>query len=242
MTDQGVLSIDTADATAAAFQFALAKAKGTRASSFTPSHLFIYYNARRMEGNTAKDTGCTIRSALQSIVQHGVCSEQDWPLEEVNPSTMGMSGRFPEDSKPAQEPPASVYENARSVIADKDVSYARLDNDLGHLKQCLAEGYPFIFGFHVYKAFRSDDEDGISSSGVLDLPRPTEAWSQHDHAVLAVGYDDASQRFIVRNSWGEGWGQKGYFTMPYAYFEEMDSGVTPAVPYARNAWTLRITQ
>jgi C1A family cysteine protease len=37
------------------------------------------------------------------------------------------------------------------------------------------------------------------------------------HAVLAVGYDDASQRFLVRNSWGSAWGQNGYFTMPYTY-------------------------
>jgi C1A family cysteine protease len=37
------------------------------------------------------------------------------------------------------------------------------------------------------------------------------------HAVLCVGYDDATQRFIVRNSWGSNWGQAGYFTIPYAY-------------------------
>jgi len=32
--------------------------------------------------------------------------------------------------------------------------------------------------------------------------------------VMAVGYDDSSQRFIVRNSWGKGWGLGGYFTLP----------------------------
>jgi C1A family cysteine protease len=37
------------------------------------------------------------------------------------------------------------------------------------------------------------------------------------HAVLAVGYSDRDQRFIVRNSWGKDWGRAGYFTMPYAY-------------------------
>jgi len=37
------------------------------------------------------------------------------------------------------------------------------------------------------------------------------------HAVLCVGYDDAAQRFTVRNSWGAKWGMNGYFTMPYAY-------------------------
>ena len=37
------------------------------------------------------------------------------------------------------------------------------------------------------------------------------------HAILAVGYDDAQRRFIIRNSWGIDWGLKGYFTIPYAY-------------------------
>ena len=37
------------------------------------------------------------------------------------------------------------------------------------------------------------------------------------HAVLCVGYNEASQRFIVRNSWGTSWAIKGYNTFPYAY-------------------------
>jgi C1A family cysteine protease len=37
------------------------------------------------------------------------------------------------------------------------------------------------------------------------------------HAVMAVGYNDEEGRFYVRNSWGEDWGIKGYFTMPYEY-------------------------
>jgi C1A family cysteine protease len=37
------------------------------------------------------------------------------------------------------------------------------------------------------------------------------------HAVAGVGYDDAKQWFVVRNSWGGKWGMKGYFTLPYAY-------------------------
>jgi C1A family cysteine protease len=52
------------------------------------------------------------------------------------------------------------------------------------------------------------------------------------HAVLAVGYDDASQRFIVRNSWGDVWGQAGYFTMPYAYLT--DSNLSD------DFWTIRL--
>ena len=35
------------------------------------------------------------------------------------------------------------------------------------------------------------------------------------HAVVAVGYHNPSRRFVIRNSWGTGWGDHGYFYMPY---------------------------
>jgi len=36
------------------------------------------------------------------------------------------------------------------------------------------------------------------------------------HAILVVGYDDADQSFIVKNSWSTGWGEKGYFKIGYS--------------------------
>lgn len=42
------------------------------------------------------------------------------------------------------------------------------------------------------------------------------------HAVLIVGWDDANQCFIVKNSWGTGWGEDGYFRIAYS---EMDTDV-----------------
>ena len=50
----------------------------------------------------------------------------------------------------------------------------------------------------------------------MPMPAPREQ-VVGGHAVLAVGYDDTIDRFHVRNSWGTGWGVKGYFTMPYEY-------------------------
>ena len=81
------------------------------------------------------------------------------------------------------------------------------------MKGCLASGYPFVFGFTVYESFESQQ---VAHDGHALMPQPNEQ-VLGGHAVLAVGYDDSNQWFIVRNSWGVNWGMQGYFTLPYAY-------------------------
>ena len=81
------------------------------------------------------------------------------------------------------------------------------------MRSCLADGFPFVFGFTVYESFESQS---VAKTGVVPMPKPKEK-VMGGHAVIGVGYNDAQKRFIVRNSWGQGWGMKGYFTIPYAY-------------------------
>ncbi len=48
---------------------------------------------------------------------------------------------------------------------------------------------------------------------------PIEGDLDADHFVVLVGYDDASNRFTFRNSWGKDWGDEGNGTLPYAYVD-----------------------
>lgn len=73
-------------------------------------------------------------------------------------------------------------------------------------------GYPFVFGFTVYEGF---EVSTVAQNGHAPMPAPSEG-AIGGHAVLAVGYEDANQWFIVRDSWGATWGMAGYFTLPYA--------------------------
>ena len=98
------------------------------------------------------------------------------------------------------------------------------------MKGCLASGFPFVFGFTVYESFESQE---VAKTGMVPMPAAGES-VLGGHAVLAVGYDDGHQRFIVRNSWGTGWGMQGYFTMPYAYLTERD--------LSSDFWTIRLVQ
>ncbi len=196
--DQGQLGSCTANAIAAAIQFD--RMKQNLSPNFAPSRLFIYYNERRMEGTVSTDSGAQIRDGIKSVAKQGACPEPDWPYDI---------------SKFTVQPPKVDYTEA---LQDRAVSYSRLVQNLNLLKGCLASGYPFVFGFTVYESFESQ---AVAQSGIVPMPSSSEQVIG-GHAVLAVGYDDGTQRFIVRNSWGTGWGMSGYFTMPYPYVTDFE--------------------
>lgn len=200
--DQGQLGSCTANAIAAAIQF---DQKKEGLPEFTPSRLFIYYNERVMERSVTIDSGAQIRDGIKSVAKQGVCSETSWPYDDTNKNPAPCP-KCPYATKP----PKTCYVEAKSHLV---TSYQRLIPTLDRLRGCLASGYPFVFGFTVYESFESEE---VATTGVLGMPTPEEH-VVGGHAVLGVGYDDAKQQFIVRNSWGTNWGQAGYYVMPYAY-------------------------
>jgi C1A family cysteine protease len=208
--DQGQLGSCTANAIAGAIEFDQMKER--LASVFLPSRLFIYYNERVIEGTVASDSGAQLRDGIKTVASQGVCPESMWPYNIAD---------F------AQRPPAACYQAAQ---AHRAVSYQRLAQSLDQMKGCLASGYPFVLGFTVYESFESQ---AVAQSGHAPLPAPGEA-AVGGHAVVAVGYDDASQWFVLRNSWGTAWGMAGYFTLPYADLLE--------TMLASDFWTIRVVR
>ena len=190
--DQGQLGSCTANAIAGAIEFDQQK-QGTK--EFVPSRLFIYYNERVIEGTVSQDSGAQIRDGIKSVAKLGAPPETDWPYDIAN---------F------AEKPPKQAYRDARQDLVS---SYARVVQNLTQMQGCLAAGYPFVFGFSVYESFESQE---VASTGIVPMPGPSER-VVGGHAVVAVGYDDTKRWFIIRNSWGNDWGDKGYCYMHYEY-------------------------
>lgn len=205
---QGQLNSCTANAIGAAIEFEMMKQN--LSNVFTPSRLFIYYNERGLENTIATDCGAHIRDGMKCVHQIGFCPESMWPYYIQNFDV---------------RPPYSSYLDAQ---CNKVVSYHKVQRTLAHMKACLAEGYPFIFGFTIYESFESTE---VAQTGIINMPTSDEK-SNGGHAVLAVGYDDKLKRFIVRNSWSDKWGMQGYFTMPYDYLLNQN--------LSNDFWTIRL--
>lgn len=206
--DQGNLGSCTANAIAAAVGFERNRLK---LPYLIPSRLFIYYNERALEGTTRTDAGANIRDGFKTIAAQGVCSEWRWPYDK------------PFEYKPSQ----TCY---AAAVSHKTLEYLSIAQETADMLDCLAQGFPFVFGVTVYESFESEQAD---ATGIIPMPKQSES-VLGGHALLAIGYNQATQRFRFRNSWGTSWGQAGYGEIPFAYLANPD--------LASDFWTVRLEE
>jgi C1A family cysteine protease len=203
--DQGDLGSCTANAGVALFEYFERRAYGKHQDA---SRLFLYKATRNLMG-VRGDTGAYLRDTMKAMVLFGVPPEKYWPYKIA---------RFEE------EPSSFCYAFAQSYQA---VKYYRLDPPgtppgkvLGEIKRFLAGNFPSMFGFSVYSSMPE------SGDGKGEIPYPERGDKlEGGHAVVAVGYDDNKKigkdkgALLIRNSWGTGWGDRGYGWLPYRYVE-----------------------
>lgn len=212
--NQLALGSCTANAIGGVVQFDRMRQKLANAD-LVPSRLMLYYLEREMENTISSDAGAEIRDGIKAMAKTGTCfesvscpsseSERAWPYDIV---------RF------AERPPPACYDSA---LRHQALKYARISppQTLTQMKGCLAQGNPFVFGFLVFESFMSDK---VAKTGMVPMPSRAEiaAGPLGGHAVAAFGYDSKTKRFLVRNSWGEDWGDHGHCYMPNAYMTNSD--------------------
>lgn len=156
------------------------------------SRLFIYYNERIREGTEAIDSGANIFDGINSVQIDGFCRESLWPYDLNYLYT---------------RPSAAAYAEGAKHRALRAYSITGIRG----IKACLASGYPVVFGTEVYESFMM-----INSTGVYKGPEDYEQ-PIGGHCLLIVGYDDHYRSFTVKNSWGVGFGDKGYCYLSYDF-------------------------
>lgn len=191
--DQSQLGSCTANGVADIFEFAQRK-QGLL--DYMPSRLFIYYEERRIINSLSYDSGAFIRDGLKVVNRLGAPHETLWPYS---------LGAF------TQAPPQDAYDDGLNHQA---IQYAAIDNkNQVHVKQSLAQGFPVVIGFTVYPWFESPVNGSCT-------PVPNQQ-VLGGHCTVIVGYEHikGSRQVwaIVRNSWGTGWGDRGYCYIPMSW-------------------------
>ena len=157
------------------------------------SRLFIYYYERVLLGTVNYDSGAYIRDGIKATNKYGASLESLWP----------------HDIRKFKNEP--IVEAKNDALNRKVTRYERVEDFEGCI-DALTNGYPVVIGFYVYDSFMSTN---VARTGIMPYPNTKREKILGGHAVLLVGYDKRRKVFIVRNSWGTSWGDKGYFYMPF---------------------------
>lgn len=156
------------------------------------SRMFLYYNARKIGGMEKNDEGTLVSHAMAALLAYGICEERMWPFVH---------------SAVNQEPTQACYTNARHYEA---VKIARTPGNL--MLTALAKELPVSFGIVLpLECYEVGGKLGTCPQPE-DLPMQSPAGG---HAMLAVGYDLERKTYLVRNSWGPGFGEAGYWSIPF---------------------------
>lgn len=180
--------------------------------TFEPSRLYVYYKERLLENpdGPIADVGAFITDGYNWVCKHGVCPEKYWPYDV---------------SKVNETPPEICDEVAKNNTVG-NLFQVKMDADLHNsLSWCLLREKPIMIAFGVYQSFTK-----IRSDGLCPVPNPKSYYDPNDpvdpfyggHEAVIVGFNDTTRLYTVANSWGEDWGDHGFFYMPYSYVENLD--------------------
>lgn len=192
--DQGKLGTCAACAGVSAIEQLVVK-KGERLERRSP--MFLFYNSRRISGqHTHTNGGLLVCHVTAGIMAWGVCTENEWPYVIA---------------RATEEPPKAAFNSAHQFDA---IQYARLGS-AEEAKVSISNGLPVIFGASISMPYY----DAARANGRMPELDAITAGEPAGHIMLAVGYDDDAKLWLVKNSWGERHGDKGYLHIPYSVLD-----------------------
>ena len=175
------------------------------------SATFIYNNIKA-ENHTCIH-GARIPDGFELLKEKGSCKAV------LFEDTGENCNRIPEDKAVMEDAATNKIKDYVSVFdpADEDIM-----RKVYKTKEQLAKGTPVVIGMSMPNAFflKHDFQKPIDLSSDTDI--------NGKHAMCVVGYDCYIEAFEVMNSWGNGWGNSGFFWLSFEdYAKYVEYGFAP---------------
>lgn len=170
------------------------------------SEHFLFYHSNVINGKV--EGGSNYNTQLGVLGQHGICSEELYPysVEEIEKAPSEVAIKDAE---------------LHRVLCAKQIPLKSDGNKFDNIKEnhrlltsALSEGYAVGFALKIY------DDFGKGDGGFVPLPTPADDEEPGYHAMVLVGYSEAQKCYIVRNSWGESFGDNGYCYVSSVYVDD----------------------
>jgi C1A family cysteine protease len=185
------------------------------------SELYFYFQERKDDGDITIDGGSTIARSAEVATQVGSCKEE---LEPYDISKFADTPSIESDADAKNHKVVTKYK----LQTINDILYC-----VGVFKK------PVLIGIDVYESF-----ENIGPNGYVPMPKKDEQLLG-GHAINICGYfwksggifNEIEEEiglflnkfkykglyFIVRNSWGEAFGDKGYIYIPAEFLQKYSS-------------------
>lgn len=172
----------------------------------SPAYLYYYSNicTGRPEG------GSNFYEQLEVLGKRGICQEYMYPYQPDDTS------QAPTEAAEAEAAKHRVLSARQIILVDTADKKATVDKNHELLTSALSEGFPVGISLKIYDVF---GKDGAFILHPDDCPEKTDSGF---HAMVIVGYSDENDFYIVRNSWGENFGDNGYCYIPSVYIDDPD--------------------
>lgn len=166
-------------------------------SSVVLSPQFLYSEELIKEGVFPQDRGAMPRTGCQVLTEFGCCEAVEYPY---------VAGHIT----------LPTPDQVANALKYRTGAYHRIAS-LTDVMACLSDTtpWPVSVGFTVYQSFESAQ---VADTGIMPIPSDKEV-ILGGHEVLCLGYDADKRLAKIQNSWGNSWGQHGFFWMPFEVLE-----------------------
>ena len=161
----------------------------------------LYWGAKQLDGDPAP--GTTFTAAATAIRQWGQPEEPFWPYDPLR-----------DDQDPAYAPPADAIDPLNCVFA----GLRQIATTAAEVTNELDQDRVVVIGTPTWRQLRRPVAGRLAIPTAADLDGGL-------HAMAIVGYRTDTGEFLVRNSWGQAWGEQGHAWIAMSF---VDSHVVAA--------------